>query len=145
MSKINKYWTLLEDFLTGIFFISGLGLIFYGVVLRYVFKNPRPWVEEISMYSVIWGILFGLSIALRNDQHISIDLLYDKLTSRWRRIVDLISNTVGVLFCIFLVYYSYILVISTFKIGMVSITVGIPSVVVSLILAAHGFQLLIRV
>jgi len=115
LNKINKYWTLLEDILTGIFFISGLGLIFYGVVLRYVFKDPKPWVEEISMYCVLWGILFGLSIALRNNQHITIDLVYDRLPPLLQRAVDIFANLVGIMFCIFLVYYSFILVTSTYK------------------------------
>lgn len=144
MGKINKCWTLLEDILTGTFFISGLGLIFYGVVLRYVFKNPRPWVEEISMYCVIWGILFGLSIALRNNQHIAIDLVYEKLSAGLKRIVDFIANLVGVIFCLFLVYYSVILVVSTHKTGMVSMTVGIPMWTVYLILPMSGFLFLVR-
>lgn len=144
MGRINKYWTLLEDVLTGIFFISGLGLIFYGVILRYVFKAPRPWVEEISMYCVLWGILFGLSIALRNNQHIAIDLFYDKLSPTLKRVVDIIANFVGVVFCVCLVYYSAILVISTHKTGMVSMTVGIPMWLVYLILPLSGFFFLIR-
>lgn len=144
MNKINKYWTLLEDILTGIFFISGLGLIFYGVVLRYVLKDPKPWVEEISMYCVLWGILFGLSIALRNNQHITIDLVYDRLPPLLQRAVDIFANLVGIMFCIFLVYYSFILVTSTYKTGMVSMTVGIPMWLVYLILPVSGFFFLIR-
>jgi C4-dicarboxylate transporter DctQ subunit len=144
MGKIEKYWTLLEDTLTGVFFISGLGLIFYGVILRYVFHNPRPWVEEVTMYSVLWGILFGLSIALRNNHHIAIDLFYDKLSPGFQRIVDLIANFVGIIFCVCFVYYSSILVGSTYKTGMVSMTVGIPMWLVYLILPLSGFFFLIR-
>ena len=144
MDKVKKHWTLLEDVLTGIFFISGLGLIFYGVVLRYVFKNPRPWIEEISMYAIIWGIMFGLSIALRNNQHITIDLLYEKLPPKFQRIIDLFANSIGVIFCVCLVYFSTDLVISTYKTGMVSMTVGIPMWIVYLILPISGTFFLIR-
>lgn len=144
MSKINKYWTLLEDLLTGIFFISGLSLIFYGVIMRYFFKNPRPWVDEIAMYSIIWGILFGLSIALRNDKHIGIDLFYDRLSPKLQRIVNIISNSVGVLFCVFLVFYSMNLVLSTYENGLVSMTIGLPMWLVYLILPTSGIFFLIR-
>lgn len=144
VKNLNKYWTLLEDILTGVFFVSGLGLIFYGVLMRYVFNNPKPWVEEISMYSVIWGILFGLSVALRNDHHIAIDLLYDVLSPKLKRLMNIFANLVGILFCIFFIYYSFNLVSSTHKTGMVSLTVGIPMWIIYVILPISGTLFLIR-
>lgn len=144
LKKLNKYWTLLEDILTGIFFISGLGLIFYGVLLRYIFNSAQAWVEEVGMYSVIWGILFGLSVALRNNHHISVDILHDLLSPRAQKIMNVFANLIGVLFCGFLIFYGLNLVISTYSTGMVSLAVGIPMWIVYLILPISGLLFLIR-
>ncbi|MEB3101014.1 TRAP transporter small permease [Ferviditalea candida] len=144
MKAWKKAWALLEDISAGTFFSAGIALIFYGVLMRYVFNSPKAWVEEVSSYLVIWGALLGISVALRNDHHIQIDMLYDKLPASAKRWVDLFANFVGILFSVFYAYYGYLLVAKRYTSGMVSMDVGIPMWIVYLILPISGILFLLR-
>ena len=55
MKAVYKIWGYLEEILAGIFFVAGVVLIFYGVIMRYIFNEPQAWVEELASYSIIWG------------------------------------------------------------------------------------------
>ncbi len=144
MKAWKKAWALFEDITAGTFFSLGIVLIFYGVLMRYVFNSPKSWIEEISSYSIIWGSLFGISVALRNNHHIQIDMLYDKLPDAAKRWVDLFANAVGIFFSLFYTYYGYLLVAKRYTSGMVSMDVGIPMWIVYMILPISGVMFLLR-
>ncbi|WP_280770757.1 TRAP transporter small permease [Salipaludibacillus daqingensis] len=144
MSRAKKWWALIEDVLAGTFLTLGILLILYGVVMRYVFNDPKSWVVEISTYLIVWGVLFGTPIALRNNNHIQINFLYDRLPKAYKRYVDIFANIVGVLFCFFFTYYGYQLVVGSFSSGMVSLDVGIELWIVYLVLPIAGFMFLLR-
>jgi C4-dicarboxylate transporter DctQ subunit len=144
MRGLKKAWALFEDISAGTFFITGIALILYGVTMRYVFDSPRAWIEEVSGYLIVWGALLGVPIALRNNHHIQVDMLYEKLSKAWRRGVDIFANTMGIVFCVFFTYYGYALVVKRYGSGMVSMDVGIPMWIIYLILPIAGFMFLLR-
>jgi C4-dicarboxylate transporter DctQ subunit len=144
MKALKKTWALLEDVSAGTFFCAGILLIFYGVIMRYALNEPKAWVEEVSSYCIVWGALFGIPIALRNNHHIQIDMLYEKLPNASKRLVDIFANAVGILFCSIYTYYGYVLVDKRFDSGMVSLDVGIPMWIVYLILPISGILFLLR-
>lgn len=119
-------------------------MIFYGVIMRYIFNDARSWVDEISQYTIIWGTLIGTSVALRNDHHIKVDMLFNVLPKRLQRYVTLFAHMVGVIFSIFLGFYGYKLVSFTHNTGQVSTDVGIPLYIVYSILPLTGALLTFR-
>ncbi|MBU9712558.1 TRAP transporter small permease [Evansella tamaricis] len=144
MDRAKKWWALTEDLLAGTFLTVGITLILYGALMRYVFSDPKAWVMEISTYSIVWGVLLGVPIAWRNNQHIRIDILYDKLSGSKQRLMDIFSNGVCVIFCIAFTYYGLQLVIERYPSGMTSMDVGIPMWIVYLVLPISGFLFLLR-
>jgi C4-dicarboxylate transporter DctQ subunit len=50
-------------------------LLFTNVVLRYVFLAPISWAEELTLYTMVWIVFIGSSVAIRTRGHIAIDLL----------------------------------------------------------------------
>lgn len=144
MKGLKKAWDLLEDILAGSFLSVGIALIFYGVLMRYVFNEPKAWVEEVANYTIVWGALLGVPIALRNNHHIQVDMLYDKMPPSIKRLMDIFSSVIGVLFCLFFTYYGYLLVEKRYTSGMVSMDVGIPMWIVYLILPISGAMFLLR-
>lgn len=144
MKKLNKIWCLFEEVSAGTFFFAGITLIFYGVIMRYVFNEPKAWVEEVVRYAIIWGTFLGFSIALRHNQHIQVDILYDKLPKGGKKVVDIIATTISILFCVAYTYYGFILVENRYTSGMVSLDVGIPMWIVYLILPISGVLFLLR-
>lgn len=144
MKAIAKLWTWLEEILASLFFGVGVLLIFYGVVMRYVFNNPQAWVEEVSRYSIIWGTFLGFGMALKHNQHIQVDILYDRLNATGKYIINLVATALSIIFCIIYIYYGWNLVATRFHSGMVSLDMRIPMWIVYLILPISGVLFLLR-
>ncbi len=144
MKMLMKFWTFLEEIAAGIFFSVGIALIFYGVVMRYIFNDPQAWVEEIARYSIIWGTFLGFGLALKHNQHIQVDILFDKLNQQMQFILNIVATVLSIVFCLIYTYYGYVLVENRYTSGMVSLDVGIPMWVVYLILPLSGILFLLR-
>ena len=56
--------------------------VFYDVVMRYFFKSGSIGMQEMEwhLFSVI--ILLGISYTLKEDGHVRVDLIYDRLSTR---------------------------------------------------------------
>lgn len=144
MGKIEKIYELFEDFLSGIFLISGLTLIFYEVIMRYIFNSPSTWIAEISSVMVTWGILFGLAVALRDKHHISVDLMYMILPKSFQRKIDYLANLLGVLFCGIYSWGGIALVIHTMETGQKSMDTGISLWIYYLAIPISGVLFAVR-
>jgi TRAP-type C4-dicarboxylate transport system permease small subunit len=54
--------------------LSVLGVIvIYGVVLRYVFNDSQPYVEQVALLMVISVAMFGAAAGVRDAGHIGLD------------------------------------------------------------------------
>ncbi len=144
MKKFWKAFAFVEDIASGGLLFLGVSIIFYGVIMRYVFNDARSWVDEISQYMIIWGTLIGTSVALRNNHHIKVDMLFNVFPNRVKYFVTLFAHTIGVVFGAFLIYYGGGLVKFTHTSGQLSTDVGIPLFQVYSILPLMGFLLTFR-
>lgn len=55
--------------------------LFANVVMRYVFRSPLPWAEEVAVYCFIWLTFLGASVALKRRRHLVMSLLPEKKLS----------------------------------------------------------------
>ena len=58
----------------------------YSVFKRYVLGTPVTWTDELSGYLVVAIVMLGAAETLRRGDHISVDLLTDRLTGNGRRL-----------------------------------------------------------
>ncbi|MEM1639895.1 MAG: TRAP transporter small permease subunit [Desulfurococcaceae archaeon] len=71
-------------------FLCVLTLVFltvYSTVLRYIFREPD--VRAFFLSTWLWGIIFllGFGYALYENAHIRVDLLYNHVSMRMRKIL----------------------------------------------------------
>jgi TRAP-type C4-dicarboxylate transport system permease small subunit len=59
-----------------------LTVVVYGVVLRYVFNDAPPYVEQVALLLVISVAMFGASAGVRDAGHIGMDSLVMILPER---------------------------------------------------------------
>lgn len=59
-----------------------LGVVVYGVVLRYVFNDAPPYVEQVALLLVISVAMFGAAAGVRDAGHIGLDSLVAVLSKR---------------------------------------------------------------
>ena len=60
--------------------LAGLGIVvLYGVIMRYVFNNEPPYVEQLALLLVISVSMFGAAAVAHDAGHIGLDSLVDRL------------------------------------------------------------------
>lgn len=94
------------------------------VVLRYVFRAPIPWVEEATIFLMIWMTFIGAGVALRSGAHIAMTILRDRLPTKISRIFVIISYIVVLAFLLLLIWEGSLLVVLAE--GQRSPALGVP-------------------
>ena len=96
----------IEDIIAGIGLVCGVGIMFVGVVARYIFHHPLTFVDEIGPIFIVWSTLIGYSIALRKDEHIKMDILYAAIRNEtWKREMGRVTQILE-----FPVWISYLII-----------------------------------
>ena len=99
----------IEDIIAGIGLVCGVGIMFVGVVARYIFHHPLTFVDEIGPIFIVWSTLIGYSIALRKDEHIKMDILYAAIRNEtWKRGIEFFGYLCGAVFSFFMMRYGYL-------------------------------------
>lgn len=77
--------------------ISCLGL--WQVIARFVLSQPSTWTEEVMRRLLIWCVMLGVVVAIRQGSLISVDLMLSRARGTWRRTVRAIvaCTTLGFL------------------------------------------------
>ena len=82
LSKIAFVYNHLEEYLLLGSLVFSVLLVFFQVIMRTVFHNSLSWSEELSRYIFIWQIWLGASIALKEDEHINVTLVYNMVKNK---------------------------------------------------------------
>jgi TRAP-type transport system small permease protein len=77
-------------------------LVFGNVVLRYLFNSGITWSEEMSRFLFVWMTFLGAVSALKDNEHLGIDMFVKKLSPRMKKAVFVLTNGI-VLYVLWLV------------------------------------------
>lgn len=135
---------MIENVLITFFFLTGVTISLYAVFSRYVLGVSQSWATEIYTTLLVWAIFIGFSTALRDDHHVSIDLLYDRVSPKMKRVFDLIVVLIGIAFSVFFIVSGADMTLTTLQQGIRTIDVGMPLWIYYLIMPIAGLLLLIR-
>jgi len=106
---------------TGIFsaFLMGMMafIVVYEVVMRYVFRHPTGWTIEFVPFMLLWGGFVGAALTLKQDRHIRVDLLIRYLSPKSQIIMNVVTGTIGIVFCSVLFVEGLKMVIQTKELG----------------------------
>ena len=75
LTRINGWASRWTMFLACLCLAALLSVVIYGVVLRYVFNNAPPYVEQVALLLVVSVAMFGASAGVRDAGHIGLDSL----------------------------------------------------------------------
>ncbi len=67
-------------------------LICLDVFLRYLFSSTKTWILDLEWHFFSLIFLFGASFALKHDQHVRVDLFYQKMNFRQKAWVNFIGS-----------------------------------------------------
>lgn len=66
--------------------------VFLQVLIRFVFKFPLPWTEEVSRIAFVYVIFLGATIAVRTNAHLNVDFLLVALPVSLARALKLVGT-----------------------------------------------------
>lgn len=107
---IDIYYSFLKIILT---FLMGLIMVpvTMQIFARYVDFIPRYiWTEELSRFCFIWIILIGAMIAMRKDEHFTVDLLPTQKTNKGKAISLMFVDSMTFLMAMIFVIWGWPLV-----------------------------------
>ncbi len=65
--------------------------VFYDVVMRYLFKTGNIAMQEMEWHLFSIVILLGVSYTLKEDGHVRVDLIYDRLSEKKKAMINMIG------------------------------------------------------
>lgn len=90
-----------------------LSVVIYGVVLRYVFNDAPPFVEQLALLMVISVAMFGASAGVRDAGHIGLDSLVKILPERAQFWCKVIVHFFIISFALALLLGGWLMAVST--------------------------------
>ncbi len=122
--RIEKFFDRVADIvghITAILMALMILNIFYDVIMRYFFNQSSIAMQEMEwhLFSVI--ILLGVSYSLKEDGHVRVDIIYDKLSQKKKAIINIVGTTLFLIPFSFLILYGSIdFVLEAYETGEIS-------------------------
>lgn len=111
MNFFNRV-TKLTEYITIQFFYIMFITVIINIVLRYLFNINFIFLQELVMYMHAFIFLFGISLCLKEDTHVRIDIFSSKLEIEYRNLIDQIGLIIFIVpFCLFVIYESSSMII----------------------------------
>ncbi|WP_370297687.1 TRAP transporter small permease [Ammoniphilus sp. YIM 78166] len=95
-------------------------LVFGNVVLRYAFNSGITWSEEMSRYLFVYMVFLGSIGALKDNQHLGVDIIVKKLPHTLKRVVYIISS-------LFILYVLYLVLDGSWKMTLLNMNSSAPA------------------
>lgn len=92
---------------TMIMIIGMTSVMLYEVFMRYVVEAPTKWANELTLWIAGFVFLCSGLYAMQQRCHIRITLLYDVVPRPIRKLFDIISTLLIVIFAVGVVFGSY--------------------------------------
>lgn len=116
----------LEEYMIAILTAVMTVLLFMQVIFRFILNLPLAWVEEISLYSMVWLCYFGCSLAIKKREHLKMEIITNFLKPKAKRIFDIISLALFFAFAVFVLYHVTLLTVDILNRGQVTAVLELP-------------------
>ena len=126
MKKFLQFLQQLEKWIIVIAFAIMVAACFVQVVNRNITKIPVSGFEEAAKYCMVYMVLLGTELGLRDGTQISITGVVDKLPPVASKIVRIISRCILIVFSALMTKSGWAMVVKQATIGQTSPGLGIP-------------------
>lgn len=136
MKKILNKLTMVENLIMIVTFVIMVCASFAQVVNRNIFKLPISWFDEAAIYSMIYMVLIGTEVGLRDGTQISVTALVDKLHGRTKTVVRLLAKVI-------LVFFSAVVFVGSIQLMSIQIRTGQVSAALNLPMSVPYFAMVL--
>jgi tripartite ATP-independent transporter DctM subunit len=92
------------EVLASVILVIEIGVLFTGVVARYVLHAPVTWSDEVASILFIWLAMLGAASAFQRNQHMKMTALSARAGPRGARILEVLSLAVPLAFLLLIVH-----------------------------------------
>ncbi len=93
-------------------------LVVMDVVMRFGFGAGFLWVQELTLNTSAWFVLFGISYGLKVGAHIGVDAVVRLLPDGLRRLASMLAVILCLAYCGLFLYGSWIYLAKMYKLGI---------------------------
>ena len=93
-----------------------------GVVVRFFFHRSLVWLTEVSGYGMVFMTFLVAAWVLREEGHVRIDLLIERLNPKTRAVLEFITSIAGAVVCLVITGYGIIVTLDHLKRGVFTAT-----------------------
>lgn len=90
--------------------IVSMLILITEIIMRYVFNSPTKWAHESTIFICGMAFIFGGLYCVARDQHIRVVLIYDAVTPRIRRVLDVVISLISAVSSAFFAWASWLMV-----------------------------------
>ncbi|WP_011301333.1 TRAP transporter large permease subunit [Cupriavidus necator] len=87
--------------------VAEIGVLFSGVLSRYVLHTPLVWVDELASLLFIWLIMLGAAVAFRRGSHMRMTALVDAAAPKWRGVFELVATVAALTWLVLVAHPAY--------------------------------------
>src|SRR5579863_8202061 len=86
------------EFVGAVLVLAETGILFAGVVSRYVFDSPLLWTDELATFLFLWLAMVGAVVALRRDGHMRLTTFANWVGPEWGAWLGTIAELAVIVF-----------------------------------------------
>jgi len=144
-SFIDKLIGLINQYIAAFGISGGVALAFGNVVARYGFDSSLTWASELTVYLFLWSTFFGAAYCFKQDAHISINMVLEKVSADTAKMLMLVSHTITFVFLFAVAYYGYQYVLFVHELEEMSVDLEVAMWIVYLVIPVSFFFATYRV
>lgn len=107
MKKLKWFVLHIEEIISGIAIAIMMCAIFLNVIMRYAFRNPTAWADELAVICLAYVTFVGGAAAYKKNLHFGIDVLLDRLPIKIRMFIRRLTNFIFIVMFAFVTVMGY--------------------------------------
>jgi C4-dicarboxylate transporter DctQ subunit len=142
--KLIDLVTTISAVIGGVMIAVMTAIVTFAVITRYILDQPIGWSEEVSIYLMIWAVFLGAAYTLKQEAHIGVDLLMDRLPPHLKPFLHCFHYLAGLLFISTLLYKGIDMINLSVILGNRSIATDFPLYIVQLAVPIGAVLLILQ-
>lgn len=139
-----KIFDWIEEGLSAACLIVMTVLTFANVIARHVFSASFSFSEEITTYLFVLLSLLGTAIAAKRRAHLGLTIVLDAVSPKVRKIMEIISYILAILFSGAIFYYGMLMVRNQQILGQVTAGMQWPEWIFGSFVPVGAFFVVVR-
>lgn len=97
---VEQMLTKITEVLVVVILMGMVMAIWGSVFTRYITHDPIAWGEQVAKYLMVWAVMLGSSLGLREGAHISIGMVVKHLPEAARQVCSLLVYLIIAVFLV---------------------------------------------